>query len=88
MDRSLERLRDEINELTDQVKRANVPFHAIDPRGLSGPVTIDQKVDDAAWQKYWTMTRKSLHVIAEQTGGFVIEDDVEGNLKRVASAMR
>jgi VWFA-related protein len=85
---SLERLRDEIAELTDQAKRANVPFYAIDPRGLSGPVTIDPKVDDAAWQKYWTTTRNSLHVIAEQTGGFVIEEDVEGNLKRVANAIR
>jgi hypothetical protein len=31
-------------------------------------------------------TRNTLRVIAEQTGGFVIEDDLESGLKRIAAA--
>jgi hypothetical protein len=80
---SPDRLRDEVTELTAQAKRANVTIYGIDPRALSGPPVVDQKMGDAAWQKYWTTTRNSLRVIAEQTGGFVIEDELESGLKRV-----
>jgi VWFA-related protein len=104
---SLDRLRDEVTELTSQAKRANVTIYGIDPRGLSGPPVVDPKnvtiyeidprgvsrppvvlpkIDDAAWQKYWTTTRNSLQVIAEQTGGFVIQDELESGLKRIAAA--
>ena len=83
---SLDRLRDEVTELTAQAKRANVTIYGIDPRGLSGPPVADQKMDDAAWRKYWTTTRNSLQVIAEQTGGFVIDDDLESGLKRIVAA--
>jgi hypothetical protein len=85
---SLERLRDEVAELVAQAKRSNVRIYGIDPRAISAPPTIDPALDDVAWQQYWTTTKNSLQVIAEQAGGFVIEDDVEGNLKRVLSEMR
>ena len=85
---SLERLRAEVAELMDQAKRANVTIYGIDPRALSGPPTVDPKVDDAAWQNYWTTTRNSLQVIAEQTGGFVVQDYLENGLNRIADATR
>lgn len=85
---SLDRLRDEVTELTTQAKRGTVTIYGIDPRGLSGPPVVDQKMDDAAWRKYWTTTRNSLQVIAEQTGGFVAQDDLDDGLKRIADAVR
>ena len=45
-------------------------------------------MNDAAWQETWTTTRKSLEVISEQTGGHVIQDDVDENLKQIATAVR
>ena len=83
---SLDRLRDEVTELTAQAKRANVTIYGIDPRALSGPPVVDQKIDDIAWQKYWMTTRNSLQVIAEQTGGFIIDDELESGLKRIVAA--
>ncbi len=80
---SLERLRNEVAELVAQAKRANVTIYGVDPRGLSGPPTIDPNLDDAAWQRYWTTTRNSLQVMAEQTGGFVIQENLENGLKRM-----
>jgi hypothetical protein len=65
-----------------------VTIFGIDPRALSGPPTIEPILNDAAWQEYWTTTRKSLQVISEETGGHVIQDDVDENLKQIASAVR
>lgn len=83
---SLEHLRDEVAELSAQASHTNVPIYTIDPRAFSGATSIDPKLDDVLWQKYLTTTRNSLRVIAEQTGGFVIEDDLESGLKRIAAA--
>ena len=83
---SLEHLRDEVAELGAQATHANVPIYAIDPRAFSGATTIDPKLDDVLWQRYLTTTKNSLRVVAEQTGGFVIEDDLESGLNRIAAA--
>ncbi len=85
---SLQRLRAEVAELTSQAKQAHVTVYGIDPRALSGPPTVDPKVDDAAWQKYWTTTRHSLEVIAEDGDGFVIQEDLDNGLNRILNAMR
>ncbi len=85
---TLERLRAEVAELARQATRSDVTIFGIDPRALSGPPTIDPNVRDPAWQQYWTTTRNSLQLISEQTGGRVIQDDLDGNLKRIGSAMR
>lgn len=85
---TLERLRAEGAELARQATRASVTIFGIDPRGLSGPPTIEPNMNVAVWRQYWTTTRNSLQVIAEQTGGRVIQDDLDANLKRIVSAMR
>jgi VWFA-related protein len=85
---SLERLRAEVAELTSQAKRSHVTIYGIDPRALSGPPTIDPNVDEVVWQRYWTTTRHSLDVIAEDGGGFVIQDDLDEGLNRILNAMR
>ena len=79
----MERLGDEVAELVAQAKRANVTICAVNPRGLSGPPRIDPNLNDATWQQYWTTTRNSLHVIAEQTGGFVIQENLQNGLRRI-----
>ena len=85
---TLERLRAEAAELARQATRSNVMIFGIDPRALSGPPTIDPNLRDAAWQQYWVTTTKSLQVIAESTGGRVIQDDLDGNLARIRTTMR
>ena len=85
---SLARLRAEVAELTRQATGSNVPIFGIDPRGLSGLPTVQPNVSDAVWQGYWRTTRTSLQVISEQTGGRLIQDDLDGNLKRIVSTMR
>jgi|RhiMethySRZTD1v2_1073278.scaffolds.fasta_scaffold14548_11 VWFA-related protein len=85
---SLDRLRAEVAELTRQATRSRVTVFSIDPRGLSELPTIQPNVRDAVWQQYWTTTRRSLQVLSEQTGGRLIQDDLDGNLKRIVSAIR
>jgi hypothetical protein len=85
---SLDHLRAEVAELTRQATRSGVTIFGIDPRGLSGLPTIQPNVRDAVWQHYWTTTRRSLQVLSEQTGGRLIQDDLDGNLKRIVSAIR
>jgi len=85
---TLDRLRSEVAELARQARRSNVTIFGIDPRALSGSRAIDPNIRDAAWQQYWTTTTKSLQVIAEPTGGRVIQDDLDGNLKRLRTEMR
>jgi hypothetical protein len=43
-------------------------------------------VDGNLWQRYWTTTRLSLEVIAEETG--VIQDDLEAGLGQILERMR
>jgi len=85
---SLGRLRAEVAELTRHATGSNLPIFGIDPRGVSGLPTVQPNVSDAVWQGYWRTTRTSFQVISEQTGGRLIQDDLDGNLKRIVSTMR
>ena len=63
--------------------------HTPEPAGEPTPVpSVQPNVSDAVWQQYWTTTRRSLQVLSEQTGGRLIQDDLDGNLKRIVSAIR
>jgi hypothetical protein len=87
---SVEDLREEVAELARQARRATVTIYGIDPRALSGPPSVDPGLDDVAWQKYWATSRNSLQVIAEETGGFALQDQtgfLEG-LARIRDANR
>jgi hypothetical protein len=84
-----ERLRAEVAELTYQATRANVTIYAINFGAMREHPTRDSGVQDpAVWDKYRATTRRSLEVISEETGGFVIQDDLEGGLKRISGMMR
>jgi hypothetical protein len=78
-----ERLRAEVAELTHQATRANVTIHAINFGAMREHP--DPRVDPAIWETYRATTRRSLEVISEETGGFAIQDDLEGGLKRLSS---
>ena len=81
-----ERLRAEVAELTHQATRANVTIYAINFGAMPEHPTRDSRVQDpAVWDTYRATTRRSLEVISEETGGFVIQDDLEGGLKRLSS---
>ena len=87
---SVEHLREEVAELARQARRASVTIYAIDPRALSGSPSVDPDVDDVAWQRYWATTRNSLQVIAEETGGFALQDQTGflDGLARIRDAKR
>jgi VWFA-related protein len=75
----------ELSELTRSANRANVTFYTLDPRGLSGMVDMDQKVNETEWQDYMRKAQDSLQVIANETGGFAIvnQNDFVKGLKRI-----
>lgn len=84
-----ERLRAEVAELTHQATRANVTIYAINVGAVHEYPTRDSRVlDPAVLDKYRATTRRSLEVISEETGGFAIQDDLEGGLKRISGMMR
>ena len=84
-----ERLQAEVAELTHQASRANVTIYAIDVGAMREHPTRDARVQDpAVWDKYRATTRRSLEVISEETGGFAIQDDLEGGLKRISATIR
>ncbi len=75
----------ELAELTRSANRANVTFYAIDPRGLTGMLDLDQKVDQTEWQDYIRKSQDSLQVLASETGGIAIinQNQFEKALKRI-----
>lgn len=87
---SVEHLRGDVAELARQARRASVTIYSIDPRALSGSPSVDPDVDDVAWQRYWATTRNSLQVIAEETGGFALQDQTGflDGLARIRDAKR
>ena len=77
------RLRAEVAELTHQATGANVTIYAINVGAIREKP--DPRVDPAIWETYRATTRRSLEVISEESGGFAIQDDLEGGLKRLSS---
>ena len=82
-------LTDRISALTRRAGEHGITIFAIDARTLAAP-TIDPRIDADAWVRYTSATRRSLMMLAEPTGGFVIErsDALIADLKRINAGMR
>ena len=79
-------LADRVGAFAQRAREDDITIFAIDARGFESMPLPDSRVDAAAWRRYVTATQRSLTMMAEQAGGFVIE---KGNapvndLKRIA----
>ena len=71
-----------------RARENNIRVFPIDARGVLPNSLLDPSIDADALLRYTTATRRSLSMIAEETGGFVIEKPNEPGLKRIAEQMR
>jgi hypothetical protein len=81
---------DRIARLTVRARERGVTIFAIDSRGFGTILEPDPVVDAVERERYRTSTRRSLSLLTEDTGGFVIERPNEPllDLKRIATLMR
>jgi hypothetical protein len=79
-----------VGAFAQRAREDNIPIFAIDARGFSSAAPLDPPVDASAWLRYTTAARRSLAMMADETGGFVIEDgnDPAAALKRINLMMR
>ena len=82
-------LADRIGTLTRRASEEGITLFAIDARTLAPATPLDPRIDAAAWSRYARATRRSLTMLAEPTGGFVIEssDALIEDLKRIGAGM-
>ena len=74
-----------------RARENNITIFAIDSRLLGQELLPDPRVDAAMWERYTSATRRSLSLMTDGTGGFVIEranEPLVQDLKRIASQMR
>jgi hypothetical protein len=73
-----------------RARENGITIFAVDSRGLEAGAVPEPLVDAVAWQRYKTSTRRSLSLITEGTGGFVIDNANEPSqdLKRIGTQMR
>jgi len=83
-------LEERVKAVARRARENNITIFAIDPRGLDPNPLPDQRVDPVMWERYTISTRRSLSLLTEETGGFVIERANEPlwDLKRIATLMR
>lgn len=83
-------LADRVTAFARRSREAGISIFAIDARGLAGAPLRDPRVDPAAWLRHTTATRRGLTMMAEQTGGFVIQKSNEpaDDLVRIERQMR
>ena len=79
----------ELAYLTDEARRANVVFYTVDPRGLLAGPNIGDGLTHDEWREYTTTQVSSLHILADNTGGFCIceKNDMKPWLQRIDSEM-
>ena len=81
---------DRLDALASRARASGIAIFAIDARGFGADLLPDPRVDASAWQRYLDSTRRSLSLIAEGTGGFVVErvSEPHADLNRIAAQMR
>jgi hypothetical protein len=85
-------LEERVRAFARRARENNITIFAIDLRGLDlddNPLT-DPRVDAAMWERYLASTRRSLTLMTEESGGFVIEraNEPAVDLKRINAQMR
>jgi hypothetical protein len=80
-------LEERIRALARRARENNITIFAIDWRSFELP---DPRVDADMWERYLASTRRSLTLMTEESGGFVIERATEPllDLKRIGTQMR
>ena len=81
-------LAERVRTLARRARENNITIFAIDTRGLPSSIP-DPRIADALL-RYTTATRRSLGMMAEETGGFVIDkaSDPRPDLARISAQMR
>ena len=81
-------LAERVRMLARRARENNITMFAIDTRGLPSAIP-DPRIADALL-RYTTATRRSLAMMAEETGGFVIDkaSDPGADLARISAQMR
>jgi len=80
-------LEERIRAFARRARENNITIFAIDWRSFELP---DPRVDADMWERYLASTRRSLTMMTEESGGFVIERATEPSLdlKRIGIQMR
>ena len=83
-------LADRVSAYAGRAREGGITIFAIDARGFETMPLPDSRVDATGWLRYVTATRRSLTMLAEEAGGFVIEkgNAPANDLKRIALTMR
>jgi VWFA-related protein len=79
----------EIAYLTAEARRANVVFYTIDPRGLLAGPNLADRLTHEEWRDFVVTTVSSLHILADNTGGFCIceRNDIRPDLRKIDNEM-
>jgi len=80
-------LEERIRAFARRARENNITIFAIDWRSFELP---DPRVDADTWERYLASTRRSLTLMTEESGGFVIEraNEPSLDLKRIGTQMR
>jgi hypothetical protein len=86
---ALPALADRIAALVRRARDNDVTIFSIDARGF-GSALGDPPIDGDLWLRYTAATRRSLSMMADETGGFVIErpNEPAPDLQRIEAQMR
>ena len=83
-------LAERVRALARRARENNITIFAIDTRGFASLTPPDPRIDADALLRYTTATRRSLSIMVEETGGFVIDKSHEPrpDLGRINAQMR
>lgn len=83
-------LEERIRAFARRARENNITIFAIDWRSFETSSLTDPRVDAAMWERYLASTRRSLTMMTEESGGFVIEraNEPSLDLKRIGTQMR
>lgn len=82
-------LADRARNVARRAGEGGIKIFAVDARRFDPLPLSDERLDDAAWRRYKTASVRSLNLIVEGTGGFVLENpNAPLELSRVSALMR